>query len=81
MDPILGTILLFPFNFAPENWLKCEGQEMKIADYQALYSLIGNNYGGNYPTNFKLPDLKGKAPVPGTSWCICVSNGIYPPRP
>jgi microcystin-dependent protein len=31
--------------------------------YNALYSVIGNQYGGNGPTNFALPNLNGMAPI------------------
>ena len=63
MDPFLGEIRIFPFGFAPEGWLPCEGQELQVSQNQALWSLLGNAYGGNAPTTFKLPDLRGRTPM------------------
>lgn len=28
MEAFLGQIELFPFNFVPEGWAKCEGQSL-----------------------------------------------------
>ncbi|RMG63165.1 MAG: tail fiber protein [Calditrichaeota bacterium] len=79
MDPFIGQIQLFPYNFAPRAWLACEGQTLSIADNQALFSLLGTQYGGDGRTTFCLPDLRGKEPVPDTHYCIAV-QGIYPSR-
>ncbi|MBF0611988.1 MAG: phage tail protein [Magnetococcales bacterium] len=62
-DPYLGEIRLFGFSFAPAGWLACNGSTLPINQYQALYSLIGNQFGGAYSTgNFNLPDLRGRVP-------------------
>lgn len=63
MDPFLGEIRIFPFGYAPNGWLACEGQELQVNKYQALAAVIGNAYGGNWPTTFKLPDLRGRSPL------------------
>ena len=63
MDPILGQIILWPLNWVPDGWLACEGQELQVAQYQALYSLLGQTYGGNGTTSFKLPDLRSRVPL------------------
>ncbi|ADL49810.1 phage tail protein [Clostridium cellulovorans] len=68
MDPILAQIILWPGNFVPRGWLACEGQELPINQYTALYSLLGTTYGGNGSTTFKLPDLRGRVPV-GSGIC------------
>jgi microcystin-dependent protein len=60
MDPILGQITFFAFNFEQEYWMRCMGQQMSIPQNSALYSLLGNNFGGNNSTYFNLPDLRGK---------------------
>lgn len=79
MDFFIGSIQLFAFNFTPRNWLPCEGQIMGIPDNEVLFSLLGVTYGGDGRTTFGLPNLKGKEPVPGMSYCIC-TDGLYPPR-
>lgn len=80
MDELLGAIKLFPYNFAPLDWLACEGQVLPIMQYQALYSLIGAKFGGNGSTTFALPNLRGAEPIPGMQYCIATA-GIYPQRP
>ncbi len=67
MEPYLAQLILFGGNFAPRGWAFCEGQLLPIAQYSALFSLIGTIYGGDGRTTFALPDLRGRAPVaPGT---------------
>ena len=56
--------------------LPASGQTLSINSYQALYSLIGNTYGGDGSTTFKLPDLRNLAPDHMT-YSICVA-GIFP---
>ncbi|HEY2069734.1 MAG TPA: tail fiber protein [Rhizomicrobium sp.] len=66
-DPFVAQIELFAFNFAPKGWMFCNGQLLAISHYQALFSLIGNTFGGDGMTTFGLPDLRGRAPFGGTT--------------
>jgi len=59
----IGEIRLFPYGYAPQDWLECNGQILQTAPYQVLYAVIGNQYGGTAPNTFALPDLRGNAPV------------------
>ena len=59
----LGEIRIFAGNSAPDGWALCEGQELNVSQYSALYALIGNNYGGTANLTFNLPDLRGRVPV------------------
>jgi len=63
MEPFMGQIQAFGFNFAPRGWAKCDGQLLSINQYQALFSLLGTTYGGDGRTTFGLPDLRGRAPM------------------
>lgn len=63
MDPFIGQLLLVCFNYAPQGWMFCDGSLLPIAQYQALFSLLGTTYGGNGTTTFALPDLRGRVPV------------------
>lgn len=64
MDPYVGEIRLFAGDYAPVGWALCDGSTLSINDYQALYSLLGNSYGGNSTIGtFGLPDLRGRAVV------------------
>jgi len=49
MEPLLGSIILFGGNFEPRGWAFCNGQSLQIAQYSALYSLLGTAYGGECP--------------------------------
>jgi microcystin-dependent protein len=62
-DPFLAEVKLFGCNFAPRGWAICSGQLMPIAQFSALFSLLGVNYGGNGTTNFALPNLQGVVPM------------------
>lgn len=62
-DPYIGEIRMVSFKFAPYGWALCQGQTMQVGQNQALYSLIGNLYGGTAPTSFQLPNFCGRSPV------------------
>ena len=51
------------FVFAPKGWALCNGQLLPINQNQALFSLLGTTYGGNGPTTFALPDVRGRVPI------------------
>ena len=63
MDPYLGEIRVFAFGWAPTGWLPCNGELLPIADFTALFSLLGTVYGGDGHSTFALPDFRGRAPV------------------
>lgn len=63
MEPFLGMIGLFGFNYAPQYWAVCDGSLLPIAQNTALFSLLGTQYGGNGQTTFALPDLRGRTPI------------------
>lgn len=49
-------------------WLECDGRTLNVSDYRALYSVIGNTYGGTANVTFKLPDYRGKK--------VCGTGGV-----
>lgn len=63
MEPIIGEIKMFAGSFVPRGWLFCNGQLLSIAEYQALYSILGTIYGGDGRYTFALPDLTGRVPL------------------
>lgn len=64
MDAYIGEVRAFAFGFVPQNWLGCYGQTLGVRQYQALYALIGNTYGGSAQQyTFKLPNLQAMAPI------------------
>lgn len=60
MEPFIGQIQAFGFNFAPRGWAFCNGQLLAISQNTALFSLLGTTYGGDGRTTFALPDLRGR---------------------
>ncbi len=63
MDPFIGQIQAFGFNFPPRGWSLCDGQLLAISSQTALFSLLGTTFGGDGRTTFGLPDLRGRSIV------------------
>jgi len=63
MDGILGFTILFAGDFVPKNWAICDGSLISIPSNQALFSVIGDTYGGDGVSTFALPDLRGRAVI------------------
>jgi microcystin-dependent protein len=62
-DPFLAEIRIFSCDFPPKGWAFCNGQFLPINQNQALFALLGTNYGGNGQTTFALPNLRGRVPI------------------
>jgi len=63
MDPFIAEIRAVSFSFAPRGWALCNGQLLAIGQNQALFALLGTQFGGNGTTTFGLPDLRGQTPI------------------
>jgi microcystin-dependent protein len=63
MDPYIGEIQLFGFDFPPKHYAYCNGALYNISQNTALFSLLGTMYGGNGQTTFAIPDLRGRIPI------------------
>ncbi|RZG00152.1 microcystin-dependent protein [Pseudoalteromonas sp. CO348] len=62
-DSYIGTMRPFGGIFAIRDWAICQGQLLAISQNTALFSLIGDNYGGDARTTLGLPDMRGRSPV------------------
>ena len=62
-EPFLGEVRVFSFGFAPHGWAQCNGQTLPINQNQALFTLLGDHYGGDKSTTFALPNLQGRTPI------------------
>lgn len=62
-EPYLGEIILFAGNFAPRGWALCNGQILPINQNQALFAILGTQYGGDGRVTFALPDLRDRVPI------------------
>jgi microcystin-dependent protein len=87
MNPFIGEIRLFAFNFAPANdqgplWQLCDGSLLKISDYTPLFALLGTTYGGDGQTTFGVPDLRTANPLASSNFgaYYIALQGIFPPR-
>jgi microcystin-dependent protein len=63
IEPYLGNVTVFAGNFAPRSWMFCQGQLLAIANYDALFALIGTTYGGDGQVTFALPDLRSRVSI------------------
>jgi microcystin-dependent protein len=79
MEPFVGQIALFPYDFVPKGWSACEGQLIPVNQNQMLFALVGTTFGGDGRTSFSLPNLKGKEPEANLRYCIAI-EGIFPQR-
>jgi microcystin-dependent protein len=61
--PFMGQIEIFAFGFAPKGWAQCNGQLLPINQNQALFALLGTQFGGDGRVNFALPDMRGRIPI------------------
>ena len=61
--PLIGEVQMFAGNYAPDGWAFCDGSILNIADNTALYSLLGDAFGGDGRTTFGLPDLRGRIAI------------------
>ncbi|WP_420137975.1 phage tail protein [Sphingomonas sp.] len=60
-DPFYGEIRIFTYTFTPQDWVQCNGQQLSIQQYQVLYAVIGNQFGGDLVNYFNVPNLQGSA--------------------
>jgi len=79
----MGEIRLLAFDqFAPVDFLPCDGRSLRVSEYQPLFSLIGTTYGGDGVQTFNLPDLRGRSPVNfgqitgGTNYALAAIAGV-----
>lgn len=74
-DSYIGEIRIFCGKYIPADWMACDGTELSVQSYQALYAVIGNIYGGTAGVSFKLPNLSGLVPI-GTGQGAGLTNRV-----
>ncbi len=65
---LIPTATILPYAgqwTSPQGFLTCNGDVVLISEYQNLYNIIGETYniGGESSGEFRLPDLRGRAPI------------------
>jgi len=60
-----GTVVAFAgkTTTTPAGWLPCDGRELNVRDFRALFRAIGTIYGGDGVNKFHLPNLQGRVVV------------------
>lgn len=59
-NDMVGGVIGFSMNSAPEGWLVADGSAVSRVTYARLFSRIGTTYGpGNGSSTFNLPDYRG----------------------
>lgn len=76
MEVILGSIIIFGGNFVPEGFAPCNGALLHINQNQALFAILGNQYGGDGINTFALPQL----PDLGGAQYLIATQGVFPMR-
>lgn len=61
--PMLGEIIAFAGDYAPDGYAQANGQMLSISQNQALFSLFGTRFGGNGFSSFALPDLRDRSVI------------------
>ena len=69
---------MFAGNYNPQGTAFTHGQLLAISQNQALFSILGTQFGGDGRTSFGLPDLRGLEPE-GVNYVICLT-GLFPSR-
>lgn len=62
-EPLIGQVVWVSFDFCPRGYLRADGQLLSIQTNQALFSVLGTQFGGNGTTTFALPNLQGRIVV------------------
>lgn len=62
-EPFIAEVRIVALNYAPRGWAFCDGQELPISQNTALFSLIGDIYGGDGRITMGLPNLRDRAPM------------------
>ncbi|HJV41339.1 phage tail protein [Caulobacter sp.] len=57
----VGQVMMTGYPFAAKGFALANGQLMPISQNQALFSLLGTQYGGDGRATFQLPNLQGRA--------------------
>ena len=58
-----GTVVAFAGVTPPAGWLVCDGSEVSQTLYPRLFASVGATYGAAAAGQFRVPDLRGRAPV------------------
>ncbi len=82
MDFFIGMVCLFAQNSAariPDYWMICDGRTLSIMEYQALFAVIGCEFGGDGTRTFAIPKMSPiKTENGGTLDYYIAVQGVFP---
>lgn len=59
-----GSIQMYAGTTAPNSaWLLCDGSGVSRSTYADLFALVSTTFGNSDTLSFKVPDLRGRAPI------------------
>lgn len=74
-DQYIGEIRIFPFGFAPVDWMACDGAILNVSSNPLLFAIFGKQYGGDGKTTFALPNLQGNVVAGAAGNQLGIFNG------
>lgn len=70
-----GTIAMFGAEKDPEGWVRCDGRTLERNVYPKLFAAIGTTNGFTSPTNFKVPEIRGRGVIGTGDFAIGTRGG------
>lgn len=71
----VGTIAMFGAEKDPEGWVRCDGRILDRNAYPKLFAAIGTTNGFTSPTNFKVPEIRGRGVIGTGDFAIGTRGG------
>lgn len=62
-DEYIGVVKLLAGTTLPVGWSRCDGRVLPVAEYPALFAVLGAVHGGDGHHTFALPNLGEPAPT------------------
>ncbi len=62
-QPYLAAVCSVASSYCPPAYLPADGRSLAIVKNKALFTLIGNKFGGDGQTIFAIPDMRGRVPI------------------
>ncbi|WP_420066123.1 phage tail protein [Pectobacterium colocasium] len=74
----IGSVCYMAGTYCPAgDYLPANGQTLNVSQYQALYAVLGNLYGGTPNTTFALPDLRGRTAIGAGQLQLPGTTSVY----
>ena len=76
----IGSLLIYPIDFTPDDCLSCDGYSLLITDYKELFAVIGTkfNQSGDAEGTFRVPDynISGRFLQPSSESGKVIAAGL-----